>query len=114
MKKIYYVIAIILIAVAINKNLIAESVEKESLEEYFSREVNLLDQVVQSSDKGTAITGEQSDDEAFFFRRFWFRLRARVERDIPGLAGFSVVPEIELLWEKQVPDGWETYKIKKI
>jgi hypothetical protein len=51
--------------------------------------------------------------DLYFFRRFWLRIRARIERDIPGLAGFAVIPEVELLWERPNPNGWENYKVEK-
>ena len=87
---------------------------KPTIGEYFESEVNSLDQAVQSTpSSSTIITNPSAEEDGYFFRRFWLRLRPRVERDIPGLAGFSVIPEVELLWEKAPPEGWEIYKIKK-
>ena len=59
------------------------------------------------------IGDRRSDDDAYFFRRFWLRHRPRVERDIPWLAGFSVIPDLEMLFEKPAPEGWDMYKIEK-
>lgn len=105
-------IAIPLISAVLITQDVGASASKQSLANYIESEINLLDDAVQSAPTEKAvIDGEK--EEGFFFRRFWFRLRARVERDVPGLAGFAVIPEVELLWEHPYPDGWESYKIEK-
>ncbi len=87
--------------------------EKQSLADFFEQEVTALDNAVQTVPSESAVVTGRNGDDGYFFRRFWLRLRPRVERDIPGLAGFSIIPEAELLWEKQTPEGWEIYKIEK-
>ena len=53
---------------------------------------------------------EQSGTDAFLFRRFLIRLQAPVGFNIPWIATFEIVPEVELYWEKPFPEGWEEYK----
>jgi len=48
-------------------------------------------------------------EDAWYFRRFWLRLRPRATFALPG-AKLNVVPEVELLLERDFPDGWTTYK----
>lgn len=82
-----------------------------SFSRMIEHELLSLDEAVQSVETNSSMSAA-NDEDGYFFKRFWLRIRARIERDIPGLAGFAVVPEIEILWEKQNPDGWEGYKIK--
>lgn len=86
---------------------------KPTLSDFFEEEIITLDDAVQQVPSQPTVVSSEANDEGYFFRRFWLRLRPRVERDIPGLAGFSIIPEAELLWEKQTPEGWEIYKIEK-
>lgn len=87
---------------------------KQTLAQYFEEEVLSTDNALQMESTPSSMIGDgHSDDDAYFFRRFWLRLRPRVERDIPWLAGFSVIPELEMLFEKPAPEGWEMYKIEK-
>ena len=48
-------------------------------------------------------------EEEFYLRRFWMRVRAKVGIQIPVLAKFEVIPEIEMLWERPLPEGWKPY-----
>jgi hypothetical protein len=91
----------------------AASSNHQSLAAYFEMEVNTADNAVQAVANDSAILVVNNEDDGYFFRRFWLRLRPRVERDIPGLASFAIIPEVELLWEKQTPEGWEIYKPAK-
>jgi hypothetical protein len=50
------------------------------------------------------------DDEAWFLRRFWLRVRAKAGVEIPGFAKLQVIPETEMLWERTLPEGWKTFK----
>ncbi len=88
---------------------------KQTLAQYFEEEVLSTDKALQMESTPLTMIGDRnSDDDAYFFRRFWLRLRPRIERDIPFLAGFSVIPELEMLFEKPAPEGWEMYKnVKK-
>src|SRR4051812_8074167 len=48
-------------------------------------------------------------DDAWYLRRFWLRLRPKATFTLPGLK-VTLVPEVELLLERDYPDGWVTYK----
>lgn len=87
---------------------------KKTLAQFFEEEVLATDHALQRESTPIAmISDRRSDDDAYFFRRFWLRLRPRVERDVPWLAGFSVIAELEMLFEKPAPEGWEMYKVEK-
>jgi hypothetical protein len=51
-----------------------------------------------------------SAEEDFFLRRFWLRVRAKVGIEVPGLAEFDIIPEVEMLWENQTPEGYAIYQ----
>lgn len=86
---------------------------KQTLAEYVESEILSLDKALKADISSPTIIADDGKEDAYFFRRFWLRLRPRVERDIPWLAGFSVIPELELLFEKPTPEGWDIYKIEK-
>ncbi len=78
-----------------------------TLSDYVANEVTSLDSAF--SELGE-LNESKEDNEAYFFRRFWLRLRPKVGLKVPGFATFEVIPEVEMLWEKEAPEGWETYK----
>lgn len=53
-------------------------------------------------------TADPSD--AFFFRRWFVRLQATVGIDVPWIASFQIVPEVELVWQRAYPEGWADYR----
>ena len=48
-------------------------------------------------------------EDAWYFRRFWLRLRPKAAITLPGVK-LTLVPEVEMLLERDYPDGWGTYK----
>lgn len=80
---------------------------EKTLTQFVSEEVATMDLAFTQM---TANENPGSEDDAFIFRRFWLRLRPRVGLHVPGFATFDVIPEVEMLWEKDLPDGWETYR----
>mgnify|MGYP001568205842 CR=1 FL=1 len=79
-----------------------------SLTDFVSGEVRSLESAF--ADVGPLDESISSQNEEFILRRFWLRVRPKVGLSIPGLAAFDIIPEVEMLWEKEVPEGWETYK----
>ena len=49
-------------------------------------------------------------NDAFILRRLLVRVQASVGIRVPWIATFEIVPEVELLWDKRYPAGWEHYK----
>ncbi len=85
---------------------VSQSAEK-TLTEFVAEEIETLDD---SFTQMSTAENQSEEDEAFMFRRFWLRLRPRAGLHVPGFATFDVVPEIEMLWERDLPNGWETYR----
>jgi hypothetical protein len=72
----------------------------------------LVDQLRQGMDwaQGAMDTGEACTvEDAWYFRRFWLRLRPKATISIPGVK-LTLVPEVEVLLERDLPDGWVAYK----
>lgn len=53
---------------------------------------------------------DASCEDYWFLRRFLLRLRPQVALDLVGFGNLKLMPEVELVWERTYPDGWETYK----
>ena len=59
--------------------------------------------------KNSEVTAPSSA-ESWYFRRFLMRIRAKFGFEVPLLAELKVVPEVELFFQKDLPQGWDTYK----
>ena len=53
---------------------------------------------------------EADPEEMYYLRRFMVRLKAKFGIEVPWIASFTVNPEIELVFLREYPEGWETYK----
>ena len=48
-------------------------------------------------------------EEMWRFQRFFLRLRPRVVLTA-GIAKISIIPDIEVYWERAMPEGWAFYR----
>ena len=80
---------------------------EKTLTEFVSEEISSLDEAFAQLNTSEPI---DTADDTYMLRRFWLRLRPKAGLKVPGFATFEVIPEIEMLWEKELPDGWETYR----
>lgn len=48
-------------------------------------------------------------NEAWTLQNFWLRMRPRGGFDMPGIGEALLIPELELLWQRDLPEGWELY-----
>ena len=48
-------------------------------------------------------------DEEWFLQNFLMRFRPNVVFSVPGLVRVQVGPELELIWQRSVPEGWMSY-----
>ena len=81
------------------------------LQHQLEQEIPIINSAITSSSE----TNQEWKDtgspaEGWFFRRFFLRLRPQIALDIPAFANLKLIPEVELIWERSYPDGWETYK----
>ncbi len=103
--KIKYYLTIALAAFSAS----TQALTDDSLTDFLAHEMLSMDQAfAQSSSQNGPVSPQHNED--WFLRRFWLRLRAKAGVDIPGLAEFDVIPEVEMLWENEVPEGWAIYK----
>jgi len=103
----------LLFCLGVSANSDDTKVIRQDLSSYLSTEISSVDEAVRnelSQVESEQLQRQHSKDESYFLRRFWLRIRPRVGIDIPGLADFEIIPETELLWEKQAPEGWEIYR----
>jgi len=74
-------------------------------QQYLEGELNSIDDTLdQQSDR-------DGRDSSLFFRRFWLRIRPNITFTA-GIAKIAIVPELELLWQRDLPDGWIPYQPK--
>jgi len=48
--------------------------------------------------------------DEYYFRRWMIRLQALVGVEVPWIASFTIVPEVELIFDRPYPQGWSDYK----
>lgn len=72
-----------------------------------------LDQQLTMMEHGGATslpTPSSGDDDMFFLRRFWLRVRPKAIFSLPGLVKIQIIPELEMLWERPLPEGYTGFK----
>ncbi|HUP58320.1 MAG TPA: hypothetical protein VM598_12760 [Bdellovibrionota bacterium] len=77
-----------------------------SLTDYLKSEIGTMQDAVSATPSGEPL----ADDEGWWFRRFWLRVRPKIGFTAAGAVKVEITPEVELLWERPYPDGWTTYK----
>lgn len=65
---------------------------------------------LESASRSLDVAGEAVADEAYFLRRWMVRVQAPFGIKVPWVAKFQIVPEVELVWQRQYPEGWSEYK----
>lgn len=48
--------------------------------------------------------------DEYYLRRFWLRIRPKVGFKLPGTGKIQLIPEVELLWDRPLPESWTGYK----
>lgn len=74
------------------------------LENYLSSVIEKADDAVMAKQT----VGAPSED--WFFRRFLLRLRLSAGLSVPLLFKVKIIPEVELVWDRDLAEGWSTYK----
>jgi hypothetical protein len=95
-------------ALLIVGNARAESIPE--LTAFFQNQIAGADAALENSTPAGAQPANASFDEDWYYRRFWMRVRAPVGITVPWIATFQIIPEVEMLWERDYPSGWSTYK----
>lgn len=81
------------------------------LEKFLGEQVTVLDDAVASaSDPSEVCSADAADNEMWFFKNFFLRVRPQAGFEIPAIAKIQVVLEAELLWQRPTPQGWGAYK----
>ncbi|HEY8280364.1 MAG TPA: hypothetical protein VIH99_12120 [Bdellovibrionota bacterium] len=77
----------------------AQAREIPGLTRFVSQEISTMSRAVEGSSAG----GEATEGPDYFFKRFMVRVRASMGFDVPWIASFQVVPEVELVWYRSMP-----------
>lgn len=65
---------------------------------------------IENASRSLDEAGTEVADEAYFLRRWLIRVQAPFGIKVSWIAKFQIVPEVELVWQRQYPDGWTDYK----
>jgi hypothetical protein len=81
----------------------------DSLREYLQSEMSVLNDTLVDEDPGVCSAMPKYKSEAWLFRRFTLRIRPVVTLTA-GIAQIGIVPDIEILWERTLPEGWAEFR----
>ena len=59
---------------------------------------------------GAADRASSAGTDSYYLQRIMLKAQAIVGIDVPWIALFQIIPEVELIWQKPVPKGWAPYK----
>src|SRR4051812_32332264 len=74
------------------------------LSEYLDQQMTAMEGGVVSGNTNVQPTAKT--ESTYFLRRFWLRIQAKAGVAIPGILKAQVIPEIEVLLERPLPNGW--------
>ena len=86
---------------------------KNEILQFLKNEIKNFEQQLAATDAAVCSADEdltRATEDSWYFRRFWLRVRPKFSFGVPGLTALEIVPELELLWQRDLPDGWKTYK----
>lgn len=76
----------------------AGSAEIPELTRFVSDEISTMSRAVESGGDGA----DTPSRVAFYFRQFAVRVRASVGIEVPWIVSFAIVPEVELVWNREM------------
>jgi len=80
------------------------------LMQYLEEEMSTLDNAIASSEaNSTPAELKGNGEEQLYFMNFWLRIRPRIGFSVPGLVKVDIIPEAEILWQREIPGSWEVY-----
>ena len=111
----YYVILFVLVFGLLGKEIYAAPSKEFS--EALIQELSAIEEAMsdgsadENSEIGTVGIQETQTpaNEEWFLQNFLMRLRPNVAFEVPGLVRIQVGPELELIWQRSVPEGWSSY-----
>lgn len=86
----------------------AQAQQVPDLVRFLDESVSTYDPAVSESTSTSELI--ENDQESWYFRNFWLRLRPKFTIEVPWVAKFQVIPEVELLWQRALPEGYSNYK----
>jgi hypothetical protein len=97
MKKIVLVLILL-----ISNNLLAA--EFPGLKKYVNENIEAV-----KASLNEAATADDSG-EGWFFKDIYIRLQAKIGYEVPWIASFQIIPEVELVFLRPLPEGTVIYK----
>jgi hypothetical protein len=85
-----------------------------ALSQMFEEQLSSMETAIAAAPEAGLMTSGATDspEDAWYFRTFLLRTRFQAGFQIPGFVKFVVVPEVEMVWQRDFPDGWGAYAPK--
>ena len=81
------------------------------LSQYLEDQINTFNTAVGGTEaNSTPVELKGEALEQFYFMNFWLRIRPKVGFSVPGLVKVEIIPETEILWQREIPDRWDVYQ----
>lgn len=81
------------------------------LVQYLQSEISAMSQAVTSpAHELNEEAGVEEENESWYFQNLFLRLRPYFGVDVPIFAKFRVVPEVEMVFQRPIPQGWKSYR----
>ena len=63
-----------------------------------------------ASEVGSINEAWDASQEVLFYRTFFLRVQAKAGVQIPFLINVQIIPEVELVWQRSLPEDWGMYR----
>ncbi len=103
MKFMFLILAAFLVLAPLQSQATSDTLP--GLTSFLRTEISKSAKALQAGQRTSLATGDE-----YFFRRWFIRLQALVGVEVPWIASFTIVPEVELIFERPYPQGWSDYK----
>jgi hypothetical protein len=100
MKIIYFILLCLMLVAPFR----ASAEDMPELTNYLKNEITSSSKAFQAP-----IAKAAGSQDELFFRRWFLRLQANFGISVPWIATFQIIPEVELVFQRAYPDGWQDY-----
>lgn len=75
---------------------------------FITEQIALTSQSLGKAENACILSSAQN--ESFYLQNFLLRVRAHFGIDVPLFLKFQIVPELELVFQRSLPEGWGSYR----
>lgn len=108
MKRIQTIVVILCLSMGVVATTPAEAEWSPQFGQFIHEQMSATSESLASSENVCVLDGAQN--EAYYLQNFLVRVRAQFGIEIPLFLKFLIVPEVELVFQRRLPEGWGSYK----